>query len=137
MAGCHLCSIPYKFQKTFYQNGQSVLRDNGPGVYSHSTRSFNPTKLNKKTFLEYVNMYNMDHHSNDTVQSQFSDNLWFSGYVFFKDFFSIYYIQTIYLVILCNFVETKNVTKSRLHSTGKSKITRNLNNLIYTYSYLL
>ena len=50
------------------------------------------------------------------MQSQFSDNL---GLVtIFQRQFLIYYIKTIYLVILSNlvtvFVETKSVTKSRL-----------------------
>ena len=61
-----------------------------------------------------------------TVQSwfsdiKFSDNLRFSDYLFFKDHFSIYYIKIIHLVTLSGcvtvFVETKSVTKSRVHCT--------------------
>ena len=59
-----------------------------------------------------------------TVQSRFSDikfsdNLWFSDYIFYKDHFSFHYIKAFHLVTLCElvtvFVETKSVTKSRLH----------------------
>ena len=57
-----------------------------------------------------------------TVQSRFSDNLWFSDYLFFKDqFITSYYIKSFDFVTISE--EAKSVTKSRLHcSFGYSNI---------------
>ena len=57
-----------------------------------------------------------------TYLCRFSDNLW----LFCKDHFSIYYIKSFNLATLCDlvtvFVETKSVTKSRLHCICWSRI---------------